>query len=113
MRTKDILLKGFEDIKILQQYLYVDESHVIQVENTIGVLLEISMNDKCRYLSRNMNYPDFPPMDFTSSMDIDTMLGIIEQLKEQESKEFPQTFKNRWEEIKTMTQGILALNADI
>ena len=29
MRTKDILVNGFEDIKILLQYLYMNKNHTI------------------------------------------------------------------------------------
>ena len=43
MRTNDILLDGFNDIRTLQRYLYMSDEHYIEIENVIGVKLRIRM----------------------------------------------------------------------
>ena len=77
MRSKTVLLQGFDNIKILQQYLYLSEENYVEVENSIGVKLRINMSDDTRYKCINMNFPDLPAIDYTSNIDIGTMLSII------------------------------------
>lgn len=110
MRTKDILTDGFENIKTLQQYLYMSEEHFIEVENSIGVKLQIRMGENLHYYCKNMNFPDLPDMCWSENMTIETMLAIIEQLSEKCAVEFPGRFDNRWEEIKMLTLTQMALN---
>lgn len=110
MRTRDILLDGFEDIRILQQYLYMSEEHFIEIENSIGVKLQIRMGENLHYYCKNMNFPDLPDMCWSESMTNETMLAIIEQLKEGKAVEFPERFKSRWEELKTITLMNLCQN---
>ena len=74
MRTNDILLDGFNDIRTLQRYLYLP--------------------DAC----------------FSESMTNKTMLGIIDQLKENPATEYPNSFKNRWDEIVSITSANVAQN---
>lgn len=100
MRTKNVLLDGFENIKILQQYLYMSEDNFITIENSIGVKLEIRMGENLHYYCKNTNFPDLPDTCWSDRMHPETMLSIIEQLKEEPAIEFPDSFKNRWEEIK-------------
>lgn len=103
MRTNDILIDGFNDICVLQRYLYMSEEHFIEVENSIGVKLQIRMRENLHYYCRNMNFPDLPEACWSEEMTNDTMLAIIEQLKENPAIEFPNRFKSRWEEIKAVT----------
>lgn len=103
VRTKDILIDGFEDIRILQQYLYMSEEHFIEIENSIGVKLQIRMGENLHYYCKNMNFPNLPDACWSESMTNETMLAIIEQLKEKQATEFPSRFKSRWEELKTIT----------
>lgn len=107
MRTKDILVNGFEDIKILLQYLYMNKNHTITVSNDI-VLLELSLTENMTLMCKNTAFPEFPatPRDIV----LEEMLGCVEQLKEMAAKEFPDSFPNRWEEIKTITKGTVATN---
>lgn len=107
MRTKDILVNGFEDIKILLQYLYMNKNHIITVSNDI-VLLELSLTENMTLMCKNTAFPELPaaPRDLV----LEEMLGCVEQLKEMAAEEFPDNFPNRWEEIKTITKGTLATN---
>lgn len=110
MRTRDMLIEGFENIKILQQYLYMSEEHNILVHNCIGIPLRIRMDDNGKYMCQNMNFPDLPETYWAETMTINVTLDVIEHLKEEPAVEFPQRFKNRWEEIKMLTQANLSLN---
>ena len=59
-------------------------------------------------MCKNTAFPELPatPRDIV----LEEMLGCIEQLKEMVAEEFPDIFSNRWEEIKTITKGTLAVN---
>jgi hypothetical protein len=101
LRTNDILI-GMEDIVIIYQYLYMSEDNFITIDNGMAKL-EIRMNEDGYFHAKNLNFPDLPDLDYTDIMNIPNMLGIIEQLKETSPIEFPNSFKNRWEEIKSIT----------
>lgn len=108
MRDKQTLI-GMNKIATLLQHLYIAEGNTITVENAIGVKLEISMDEHCRFVCKNLNHPTVPPMvgyDFP----ISSQLAAIEQLEEQPAMEFPKRFKSRWEEIETITRSNMALN---
>lgn len=115
MRTKDTLF-DFEKTTILLQYLYMDESHKILIHNAINVPLELYMiegSDKSIHIMcKNLNFPDVPPMLYDSECHPETLLRIVNKLMEENAVEFPNRFKNRWEEIETMTRANLALNKD-
>ena len=81
MRTNDVLLDGFNDIRTLQRYLYMSDEHYIEIENVIGVKLRIRMGENLHYYCKNMNFPDLPDACFSEAMTNETMLGIIDQLK--------------------------------
>lgn len=111
MRTIDTLFDTFEEIQLLCQYLYMDESHKLLIHNQIGVPLEIFMNENLEIGCRNMNFPDLSPMwwnDATPSK-LNDVIGCLE---EEKAVEFPERFKNRWEEVKEITRDNLALNRD-
>lgn len=110
MRTRDMLIEGFENIKILQQYLYMSEEHSILIYNSIGVPLRLRMDDNGRYMCQNMHFPDLPETCWDKIMTVNVTLNVIEQLKEEPAVEFPQRFENRWEEIKALTQTNVSLN---
>lgn len=110
MRSRDILVEGFKNIQILQQYLYISEENYIEVENAIGAKLQIRMGENLHYYCRNMNFPDLPEMCWSENMTNETMLAIIDQLKEHPAVEYPGRFKSRWEEIRDITLIQLSLN---
>ena len=68
------------------------------------------MNDDFEIRCRNLNFPDVPPMDWRSESHPSNLIGIIYELKKEPAKEFPERFKNRWEEIKTITLTNISLN---
>ena len=110
MRTKDMLINGFEDLATLLQYLYMSEDHFIEVENTIGVRLRIRMDENLRCFCTNMNFSDLPETNWVEEMNVPTIMAIIDQLKEKPATEFPKSFPSRWEEIKILTRTHLSLN---
>lgn len=109
MRTKDILLNSFDEVKVLYQYLYMSPDHKIRVNNGLCDL-EISMTDSLGFRAVNLNFPDNLPLDYTETMTLAQTLGIIEYLKSQPAVEYVGSFKSRWDEIKTITKTDVALN---
>lgn len=107
MRTVDTLL-AFEDIAILYQYLYLDESHYITVDNGV-CKLEIRMRETGFFYAKNLNFPDLPALEYTDMMTIPQMLGIISQLKDVPPVKF-EYFPSRWEELRTITLGDVCQN---
>lgn len=106
MRTNDVLLDGFGDIKVLFQYLYMSEEHSITVNN--GVCdLNLSMDENLRIWQKNMNFPDLDSA--VREIQLAEMLAIVEQLKEQKPQVYKR-FVNRWEEIKQITTINVAQN---
>lgn len=107
MRSKDILIDGFEEIKILCQYLYMSEEHFIVVENPF-TKLKISMTEEGYFLSQNMSFPDLPPMKY--DMTILNLIACISQLKEQKPSLDYGDFKSKWDEVKRVCMANVALN---
>ena len=110
MRTRDILVDAFDDILILQRYLYISEKNHIEITNSIGVKLRIRMEENLHYYCKNTNFPDIPESYWSDNMTNDTMLAIIGQLKEAPAVEYPGHFRSRWEEIKFLTASQVSLN---
>lgn len=108
MRTKEILL-GFNDLKILLQYLYLEPSNVIVIQNCINVPLRLRMNDKGIVLCKNLNFPDGEETNWTEELFLN-INAIVDQLKEIQAIEYPKNFKSRWDEIKTLSQLQMSLN---
>ena len=109
MRTNTILLDSFEDIKILQQFLYMSDEHTITVKNNFDVDIIIRLDDNLHYYSKNTQFPDVPEMDVSQTMTIPTILSLIEQLKQQPIQ-ILKTKENRWEEIKALCRTNVAHN---
>ncbi len=108
MRTVDNLL-ALEEIPTLLQYLYLDESHYITVDNGLAKL-ELRMTDNFSIHAKNLNFPDLPDLNYDDMMNIPNMLGIIEQLKEFPAIEYKSQFNSRWEEICTITNANVGQN---
>ena len=101
MRTNDVLF-SLEEIPILWQYLYMSEDHYITVDNGVAKL-EIRMRENCSFHTKNLNFPDLPDLEYTDMMTVPNMLGIIDQLKTVPPVEYPDCFKNRWDEVRSIT----------
>lgn len=109
MRTKDVLF-DFEKIPILFQYLYMSADNRITFNNGITDL-RIRMTDGLEILCQNLSFPDVPETNFTSEISSPNQcLGIIEILENMPAEEYPQAFKNRWQEISDLTRANLSLN---
>lgn len=98
-RSKQLLVDGFENMKILMQYLYMSEEHSIVIKNCIDVPLELSMNDDGIVMCKNLNFPEFQETVWQENMDVESVQSICEQLIEQEPQTYKENMKNRWEEI--------------
>ena len=108
MRDVNTLL-DLEEIPILWQYLYMNEDHFVTIDNGVAKL-EIRMRENGTFHAKNLNFPDLPDLDYTDMMIIPNMLGIIDQLKNVPAIEFPNEFKSRWEELRTITLVNVAQN---
>lgn len=110
MRSSITLLEGFEDIKTLQQYLYMSEDHRIRITNCLNVPLELRMDEHGDYWCQNLHFPESPETNWSSNMTIETTLDVIYDLQNTSAVEFPDRFESRWEEIKTLTRMTVAIN---
>lgn len=108
MRTKNTLI-NLQNISTLLQYLYMSQEHSIIFNNGIADL-KLQMNENLGIKCQNLNFPDLPPTNWSSNMTPENCYNIVEILKETPSVEFPNHFKNRWEEIATITKTNLSLN---
>lgn len=113
MREKEILEK-MKEVTILNQFLYMSEDNFVEYNQDDGTTLEIRIDEDLDYIS---NYTKscgalshLVPLRVTNSMNLATLIGIIENIKKQKPKMENTRFKNRWEEIKSITLDNLALN---
>lgn len=113
MREKEILQK-MKEVTILNQFLYMDKDHFVEYNQDDGTTLEIKLDENLDYIS---NYSKscgvlshLVPLRVTNSMNLTTLMGIIENIKKQKPKMENTRFKNRWEEIESITLDNLALN---
>lgn len=108
MRTKDTLF-NIENIGLLLQYLYISPEHKITFNNGVTDL-QLRMEDDLSVKCKNLRFPNVPESDWSSEITPANCISIIEILKESPSVEFPTAFKNRWEEVKTITLTNMSLN---
>ena len=109
MRTKDVLFEDFDRVKILCQYLYMDENHYIDVDNGLTTL-RIRMTENFGFLFKNLRFPDLPEMSYTEEMTIRQIIGICYRLEEMPPIHGFTVFSNRWQEIREITSSNLGLN---
>lgn len=110
MRNKETLIHDFENIKILQQFLYMSSEHRITIKNAIGIELELRMDENLHYYCRNTKFPDSPETCWSDNMNNETFLAIIDQLQENKAEDFPEFYESRWEEITVMCKMTIAAN---
>lgn len=102
-------LDRFDEINLLLKYLYLSDEHFVTFENTIGIRFKLYMDDDFelrRQMLNGITGTVFPCPDINHT----TLMGIVDQLKEQPAAEFPEQFTNRWDELKAMATANLALN---
>lgn len=56
MRTREVLVEGFEEVKILFQYLYMNEDHNIDISNGI-TKLSTKLAENLEVLQMNLSFP--------------------------------------------------------
>ena len=108
MREKEVL-KDLNDVLVLYQYLYMDPANRIVVDNGMAEL-EIRLDEKLRFYSKNMSFPHLPDMYYSEQMTLPCCLGIIKYLKGQKPIQFPDAFESLWDEIRDMTLRAVAMN---
>lgn len=89
------LMQGFEDMKTLLQYLYMNDENYVEVKNTLEVPLRIYVNEDGIFKVQNMNFPDTPPFLWEDRTDVRTCMDIVALLKNQSG-----VSTNKWEEIR-------------
>lgn len=99
MRDRTILLESFDEIKILQQFLYMDADNSVSMKNKLGVIVQIRLTDDLQYLGKNLQFPNVPEMNFDGEMNLKVFRELIQQLKLQPAISNTSRFKSRWEEI--------------
>lgn len=106
-RTNDILVHGFDEVLTLVRYLYMNEEHHVVVDNGL-CKMELTMTPSLKLMARNLNFPDLPAMN--RPFEWTEMLAAIEQLKLAPAVEYPDCFKNRWEEVQSICAHNMTLN---
>ena len=108
MRTKEVLVNGFEEVKTLMQYLYMNGEHTIKIPNGLTTL-RLSMNENMEII----NYDSYLGFKHKRPMELSEWFSCVKLLKEQPSDYEHGQFQNKWEEIKAITSMNVALNAGI
>ena len=103
-------LRDIDDIAILLKYLYMDEKAYVIVENSIGLHVKIMMNEHLGLAKILLDGVVKNQLITENDMTPAVLSAVVSQLKEQPAEQFPETFKNRWEEIKNITLSNVALN---
>ena len=98
----------FDNIAVLNKFLYMDKNNYIDYNNGITIL-RIALNDDYEYQVVNLNFPNSKPTNFSQEMTIPVIENIIDYLKEQKPEMKNTMFKNRWEEISTITKANMTL----
>ena len=98
----------FDNIAVLNKFLYMDKNNYIDYNNGIAIL-RITLNDDYEYQVVNLNFPNSKPTNFSQEMTIPVIKNIIDDLKKQKPEMKNTMFKNRWEEISTITKSNITL----
>ena len=116
MRNVDVLLDDLPDVLILCQYLYMKEDNRVEVPGMVpGTVFRFSMDEDMNIVSQfKPNFhgreTEFMPPEVDKEMTVRKLISVIDNLKEMPAVEFPKTFKNRWEEVRTIALDTVAMN---
>lgn len=91
-----------DDIKTLQQYLWMDKRNRIQIRNAFHAPLELQMDEQGRCWCTNLRFPTVYPKSDWSNLPIETWYRIIDDLKQTPAVQLVNVCNNRWEEIKVL-----------
>ena len=108
MRSKTIL-KDFDEVLILYQFLYMSPENRIVINNGMADL-EIRLDEDLRFYCKNLNFPHLPDMSCSEQMTLSCCFNAVDYLKMQKPKQFPNTFNSEWDEIKDITMATTAMN---
>ena len=106
MRTK-MNLNKLDDLKILYEFLYMDENNSITYNNGFADL-EIKLDENFNLKAKNLNTEI--EIFFNQEMDIPSTLEIINILKEMPAQ-IPK-YGSRWEEIRFNVNASKALKPE-
>lgn len=101
MRRNDVLIEKLEEIKILLQWFYMSENNKIEIKGKFANTL-VWMDENLEFKAQNLMFEDLPEMDFTSTMTVPFIAGLIENLKKENAVNFPNKFSSRWQEIREL-----------
>lgn len=107
MRSADTL-KDLGDVGILLQYLYSDENRVVTYSRQDDVITEYKLYDNLSILKTNIVKGE-RLLTKVVELHPDQLITLI---KYQESipSNYPERFKNKWEEIVEEVKSVLYLN---
>ena len=74
----------------------VNKIHELNHCHVCTMFLILWMNENLEFKARNLMFEDLPEMDFTSTMTVPFMAGLIENLKKENAVTFPNKFSSRW-----------------
>ena len=101
-------LKQFDEVNMLLKFLYLSEDNSVKFENSIGCVFELKMRDDGQLVRKSLSTP--VQLEMTDNMDNMFLFAVIDQLKKQTAEVFPESFKNRWEEVRSLCQANLGFN---
>ena len=88
----------------------MEKSQTVTVENVIEGPVEPAMDDQGKLLGRNLNCPELPKTDWNEAVTVPNIRDMVSQLEEQDAVRFPDSYPNRWEEIKGIVSIQMAVN---
>ena len=107
MRSADTL-KDLGDVGILLQYLYSDENRVVTYSRQDDVITEYELYDNLSILKTNIVKGE-RLLTKVVELHPDQLITLIKYQKSMPSN-YPERFKNKWEEIVEEVKSILYLN---
>lgn len=106
MRTTQKLF-DIEDVTILLQYLYINEDNFVEYETEpFNFMYKLYMNKDMELYVINEDFPDIKTPCYYQ---VNNLIDIIYQLKDQKIHEFGREM-TKWEYIKLITNSTRGLN---
>lgn len=107
MRSNSIMFE-LSDVGVLLQWLYQSENHEVRIKNPF-TYIRYKMDEQLNIMWFNETFPELGWS--YAEISFQELLAIKRSLEENiQDVDFPETFKNKWEEIKSITKHNLLLN---